>query len=130
MDFFKSVTGKVVSGLVGLAMVCIGISWWRMDPSTRQMLLGGTGKIISWGLIVLIAPWATFFVIAWVGRFERNWAGGALVAAYTLLEAFLLAWLFSWRMTGATSWTFFVAGMLFAGVYNLLACDWIAEKLE
>jgi hypothetical protein len=52
-----------------------------------------------------------------------------VVAAYTLVEAILLAWLFGWRFGGPTAWTFAVVGTLFAGVYNLLACDWIAEKV-
>ena len=44
MDFLKTMTGKVVSGLVGLAVIAAGISWWQMDPATRQMLVSGTGK--------------------------------------------------------------------------------------
>jgi hypothetical protein len=129
MDLLKTVTGKVVAGAVALAVVAAGISWWRMDDATRQMLLSGTGKIISWLGIVLLVPWATFFVTAWVAKRESNAAGAALVAAYTLAEALLLAWLFDWNLPGATAWTFLVVGTLFAGVYNLLTCDWIAERL-
>jgi hypothetical protein len=61
---------------------------------------------------------------------EKNTAGAVLVGAYTLLEALFLAWLFEWRMPGPTAWSFFVVGALVAGVYNLLVCDWIAEKFE
>src|SRR4051794_41414532 len=129
MDLLKTVTGKVVAGAVTLAVVAAGISWWQMDPSTRQMLLGGTGKIVSWLGIMLLLPWATFFVTSWVAKQESNAAGGAMVAAYTLVEAVLLAWLFDWHVQGVTAWTFLVAGTLLAGVYNLLVCDWIAEKL-
>ncbi len=128
MDFLKTMTGKVVSGIAGLVIVLGGISWYRMDSDTKSMLLGGTGKIVSWFFIVLLVPWATFFVISWVDRFRSNAAGGALVFAYTLLEALLLLWLFDWRLTGSTAWTFFVVGTLVAGVYNLLLCDWIAER--
>jgi FtsH-binding integral membrane protein len=129
MDLLKSVTGKVVAGAVSLAVVAGGISWWQMDESTRQMLLSGTGKIVSWILVVLLVPWATFFVTAWVAKRESNTAGAALVATYTVLEAVLLAWLFDWKFQGPTAWTFLVVGALFAGVYNLLTCDWIAERL-
>jgi hypothetical protein len=129
MDLLKTVTGKVVAGAVALAVVAAGISWWQMDPATRQMLLSGTGKIVSWLLIVLLVPWATFFVTTWVARRESNAAGAALVAAYTVIETVLLAWLFDFRVPGATAWTFLMVGALFAGVYNLLACDWIAERL-
>ena len=129
MDLLKTVTAKVVAGAVALAVVTAGISWWQMDEATRQMLLSGTGKIVSWLFIVLLVPWTTFFVTTWVARRESNAAGAGLVAVYTLAEAVLLAWLFEWTVPGATAWTFLIVGVLFAGVYNLLACDWIAERL-
>jgi hypothetical protein len=129
MDLLKTVTGKVVAGAVTLAVVAAGISWWQMDPATRQMLLSGTGKIISWLGVMLLLPWATFFLTTWVARLESNAAGAAMVAGYTLVEAVLLAWLFDWNIHGPTAWTFVVSGTLLAGVYNLLVCDWLAERL-
>jgi FtsH-binding integral membrane protein len=129
MDLLKTVTGKVVAGAVTLAVVAGGITWWRTDQATRDMLLSGTGKIVSWIFIVLLAPWATFFVTTWVAKRESNAGGAALVAAYTVVEALLLAWLFQWNIPNGTAWTFLIVGALFAAVYNLLACDWIAEKL-
>jgi hypothetical protein len=50
------------------------------------------------------------------------------VLGYTAIEATVLAWLFGWSVGGATAWVFYAAAVLLAGVYNLLACDWIAEK--
>jgi hypothetical protein len=130
MDLLKTVTGKVVAGAVALAVVAAGISWWQMDEATRQMLLSGTGKIVSWLLIVLLVPWATFFLTTWVAKRESNAAGAALVAGYTVLEAVLLAKLFEWNVRTPTAWTFLIVGALFAAVYNLLVCDWLAEKLQ
>jgi FtsH-binding integral membrane protein len=130
MDLLKSVTGKVVAGAVALAVVAAGISWWQMDEATRQMLLSGTGKIVSWLLIVLLVPWATFFLTTWVAKRESNAAGAGLVAGYTVLEALLLAKLFDWNVRTPTAWTFLIVGALFAAVYNLLVCDWLAEKLQ
>ena len=129
MDFLKSVTGKVVSGVVALVVIAGGISWWRTDPATRDMLLTGSGRIASWLGIVLLIPWATFFIVSKVARLESNAAGAALIAGYTILETVLLAWLFQWHMPNATAWTFLLVGGLFAGVYNLFTCDWIAEKV-
>ncbi len=130
MDFLKTVTGKVVGGMVTLTVIAAAISWWRMDDATKHTLLSGTGRIVSWTGIVLLVPWATFFIIAWVANFQSNLAGGALIFSYTVLEALLLARLFHWQLPGATAWTFFTTGALFAGVYNLLTCDWIAEKMD
>lgn len=130
MDFLKTVTGKVISGLVSLAVIAAGISWWRMDEATKHTLLTNTGRIASWGGIVLLVPWTTFFIVGWVAKFESNIAGGILVLVYTLLEALLLGWLFHWSIPGPTAWTFFAVGTLLAAVYNLLTCDWLAEKME
>ena len=129
MELLKTVTGKVVGGAVALAVVAGGISWWRMDEATKSMLVAGAGRIVSWLLVVLFVPWATFFVTAWIAKRESNGAGAALIAVYTLAEAVLLGWLFGWHVHGPTAWTFVGAATLFAAVYNLLACDWLAEKL-
>ena len=129
MDFLKTTAGKVISGFVALAVIAAAISWWSMDESTRQGLVGGTGKIVAWLGVVLLIPWATFFVHGWISKLESNLAGGLLVAVYTLLEVLLLLWLFEWSISGAAAWTFVGFGGLLAAVYNLFACDWIAEKI-
>ena len=129
MDFLKTVTGKILTGLVALAVIAAAISWWQMEPETRSMLVRGTGKIVAWVLIVIVLPWATFFASVRAGKFDSNLVGGALVLTYTLIELALLGWLFDWRVSGAAGWTFVVAGGLLAGVYNLFTSDWIAEKL-
>jgi hypothetical protein len=130
MDFLKTVSGKVISGVVVLAVIAAGISWWQMEPETRQMLVSGAGKITAWLLVVLAVPWATFFVIGRVAKMDSNLAGGVLVLSYTVIEALLLAWLFDWTLGSATAWGFFIAAFLLAGVYNVLTCDWIAEKVN
>jgi len=129
MEFLKTMTGKVVGGIVSLVVLIAGISWWRMDDGTKHWLLAGTGRIVSWFGILLLVPWATFFIISWVAKMDKNAAGAVLVFTYTLIESLILLWLFDWRLPGATGWSFFVVGALVAGVYNLLVCDWIAEKL-
>src|SRR4028118_976710 len=78
MDFFKSVGGKIVSGLVALAVVASAISWWRMDDAQREALVGGAGKIVGWLGVVLAVPWASFFLIGRVARLGSNAAGAAL----------------------------------------------------
>jgi hypothetical protein len=129
MEFLQSVTGKIVTGLVALGVVAAGISWWRMDVATRDMILSGTGKIAGWFGVVLFVPWVTFAIIGRVAKMDSNVAGGVLVGAYTLIELLLLLWLFGWALPGGTAWTFAAVGVLFAAAYNLFACDWIAEKV-
>jgi FtsH-binding integral membrane protein len=128
MDFLKGVAGKVVTGLVALAVIATAVSWFQMDESSRATLLRGTGRVFGWLGIVLVVPWAGFFLIGHVARMDSNAAGAALVLAITVIEAAVLAWLFDWSVSGAVPWVFFATATLFAGVYNLFACDWIAEK--
>jgi hypothetical protein len=130
MDFFKTITGKVVSGLVALIVIICAISWYRMDPQTKAALVSGTGKICSWLGVVLVVPWLSFALIGRVAKLQSNAAGAALVIIFTALELLLLGWLFNWSIGGRTAWTFLVLGGLVAAAYNLLACDWIAEKVE
>ena len=130
MDFLKTVGGKVVGGLVALAVVASAISWFQMEPATRSGILGGAGKIAAWFGVILLVPWASFFLIGRVGKMESNGAGAALVLGMTAVEAAVLAWLFDWGISGPTAWVFYAAAVLVAGVYNLLACDWIAEKVN
>ncbi len=130
MEFWTSMAGKVVGGVVALAVIVAGITWWTLEPATRSQIMGGTGKVLGWLGIVLLVPWATFFLIGQVDRLESNLAGGLLVASYTLLELVLMLWLFGWSVKGAAAWTFVGVGTLFAGVYNLFTCDWIAEKVS
>ena len=129
MDFLKTVGGKIVTGLVALAVIASAVSWWQMEPATRHAILSGAGKIAAWFGVVLLVPWASFFLIGRVAKRESNTAGAALVLGYTAVEAGVLAWLFDWSIAGATAWVFYAAAVLVAGVYNLLACDWIAEKV-
>lgn len=129
MEFLKTIGGKIATGLVALAVIAGAISWYEMDPGTRHAIVTGTGRIVGWTAVVLVLPWATFFLIGSIARMESNVAGGVLIFVYTALEAVLLAWLFGWAIHGATAVSFFCAGLLIAGAYNLLACDWIAEKV-
>src|SRR5271165_6902348 len=96
MEFLKTIGGKIVTGLVAVAVVASAISWWRLDEPTKQELISGTGKIIAWFGIVIALPWASFFLIGRVAKLESNAAGGAFIALLTAVEAVLLAWLFGW----------------------------------
>jgi FtsH-binding integral membrane protein len=129
MDFLKSIGGKIVTGLVAAGVVAACISWFQMDPATRHAIASDTGRILAWLGIVILVPWATFFLIGAVARVESNLAGALLVAGYTVIEAVVLAWLFGWSLHGAMPVVFFSAAALLAGAYNLFTCDWIAERL-
>jgi hypothetical protein len=119
-----------VTGLIALAVIVAAVSWWQLDPASRSAIIGGTGRISGWLGVVLILPWATFFLIGQVDRMAHNNVPGALlVAGYTIAELLLLGWMLNWKSPSMTAWIFVILGGLFAAAYNLLTCDWIAEKV-
>ena len=63
MDFFKTIAGRVITGIITTLVFGAGIGLWQMDSSTRSSLMSHTGKIISWLGVVLLTPFLTFFVI-------------------------------------------------------------------
>jgi hypothetical protein len=130
MDFLKSIGGKIATGLVLLAVMVAGISWWQADPATRAAVLSTSGRLIAWSGVVLLLPWAIFWLIGWVARLQSNPAGAVLIVVLTGIESLLLAWLFQWSVHGSALWTLYIAAILICGVYNLFTCDWIAEKTE
>jgi hypothetical protein len=129
VDFLKTIGGKIAAAIAALAVVIGVISWLQMDAATRAAIMGGTGKITAWLGIIVLLPWATFFIIGAVAKLENNLAGGGLVTVYTIGEVVLLLWLFGWRGWGPAGWTFVGVGGLLAAVYNVFVCDWIAERL-
>ena len=130
MDFLKTVSGKIATGVVVLAVGAAGLAWYETDPATKHAILSDTGRILGWTLLVLVLPWACFALIGRVAKFDTNAAGAALVLGMTAVQALILAWLFGWSVHGATIWTLYAAAVLVAGVYNLFACDWIAERVS
>jgi hypothetical protein len=131
MDLLKTIGVRLVTSLLVMAVVAGGIAWWRMDDAAQSAILSAAGRILAWAGVVLALPWATFPLIGAVARrAESNAAGALLVGAYTLLEAAGLAWLMNWSIHGAAAWTAFAAAVLVAAIYNLLMCDWIAERTE
>jgi len=129
MDFLKTIGSKLVGAAAMLAVIIAAVGWWQMEPAACDKLLGGAGRILAWLGVVVVLPFATFALIGRVARMGSNLAGGVLVATFTLLELLLLLWLWDGSIHGRTAWTFLAVGVLLAGVYNVLLCDWIASKL-
>lgn len=129
MDFLKGIGGKIIGGAVLLGVAVGGIAFYQAGPEGREVFFDSSGKIIGWLLVVVLVPWVLFWAISWVARKESNAAGAMLVLFITLLELLGLWWMFDFGIGGSIAVTFFVVGGLLAGVYNLLACDWIADRL-
>jgi hypothetical protein len=120
---------RVAAGVVTVGLLGGGFAWYQLNPDGFHAALGSAGRALAWLALVGVAPFATFFLTAKAAKMDSNAAGAALVAGYTLVEAVLLLWLFGWSVSGAFQWTLFLLGVLTSVAYNLLVCDWLAEKV-
>jgi hypothetical protein len=129
VDFLKGIGGKVVGGVVLLGVVLAAIAFYQAGPEGRGVFFDASGKILGWTLVVALVPWALFWLVVKVAKRESNNAAALLVGALTLAELLVLWWMFEFGVGGPIAITFFAVGGLLAAVYNLLTCDWIADKL-
>jgi FtsH-binding integral membrane protein len=130
MDLLKTIGVRVATAGLVMAVFAIAIAWWRLDDAAHSAILSRIGRILAWIAGVVALPFVTFALIAWIARRDSNAAGAALVIGYTLVEAGTLAWLFDFAIRTPGAWTAFVAATLLAGLYNLLVCDWIADRIQ
>lgn len=108
-------------------MIAAAIAYYDLSPDERQAMWHGIGHVALWVGLVLVLPWATYFVTTATTRRESNAAGMLLVAGYTIIDATALI-----LLAGVPAGTFLILatvfGLLVALTYNLLTCDWIAER--
>ena len=120
---------KVIGGVVLLGVVVAGIAFYQAGPEGRAAFFGVSGRIVGWSLMVAVGPWLLFWLIAHVARRDSNAAAATLVGGLTLVELLVLWWMFQFEVGGTVAVSFFVVGVLLAAAYNLLVCDWIADRL-
>ena len=90
MELLKTVTGKVVGGAVALGVIAAAITWWQMDPTTRERILTGTGRILMWLGIVLVGIYLVILpVILRATVFKRMYENMGLIR-YVLMVMHLL----------------------------------------
>jgi hypothetical protein len=128
MELVKKIATIVLSGAVFLGVVVGTISWFQMPPEDRSAVWSVIFRSLAWIGIVLILPWATFFLTTWVAKRDSNLAGAVLIGGYTLAGLGVLMWLFDFSIQGTVMVVLSILGLLVALTYNVLVCDWIAEK--
>lgn len=128
VKFAKRAISIVLGGVAALGVAAGAVSWYQLAPVERGRYAGAAGTGIGWIMAALLLPWATFFVSTWAGRASSNKAGVAVVAGYTILEAVGLWLTFGRPAIAGGVLLCGVVGVLAAAVYNLLVCDWIADK--
>ncbi len=126
--------GQYVGGkvLTAILVVAVGgsVIWFYNHPEQLENIWEVLKSVLVWLGLVLVLPWAGFFVTAWVVKKESNLAAGLLLAGLTAVDALFAFYLSGWSIEGALTWMVVLLGLLTAAVYNFLVCDFQAARLE
>lgn len=124
------VGAKVVSAVLVVASAGAVIWFWR-NPEQLQVIWGVIKYALVWMGVVLVLPWACFFVTTWVVAKDSNAAAGLMLAGFAAVDA-LFAFFLIGGVGGHTTltWMVLVLGFLSAAVYNFKVCEFQVERLE
>lgn len=124
----KTILQWVLGGVTVLGVIAAAVAYYDLEPRDRLRIWHDIVRVLGWIGIVFLLPWATFFITTAIARRESNAAGAGLVAGYTVVEVVVLLLLVG-MPGGAFLICLMVLGVLVALTYNLLVCDWIADRL-
>lgn len=125
----KYVGGKVLTAILVVASAGSIIWFWR-HPEQLQEIWSVLKAVLAWLGFALILPWALFFVVRWVRKFENNLAPALMLLAYLTLDVLAALYLAGWHVSGALTWVIMVLGFLAVGVYNFLVCETLDSRIE
>ena len=124
------VGGKVITAVLVVASAGAVIWFWR-HPEQLETIWRTLKYVVAWLGIVIVLPWATFFVTPWVLSKESNAAAALMLLGYLLADVFVAFWMIgSVRGHNALTWVVLLLGFLSAGVYNFKVCEFQAERFE
>ena len=126
----KYVGGRVLTAVLAVSVFGAGLWFWK-HPEHLELIWRIIKYVLVWLGVVLVLPWATFFVTTWVVAKESNAAAGVMLFGYVVADAALALYLLG-GVAGhdALTWMVLFLGFLSAGVYNFLVCEYLAARQE
>ena len=114
--------------VVAVALVGLGAyALYAMGPGGRAALWTGVGRTIAWVIIAGVLPWSAKAFIGRILAAGTNWAGLALIAAYTTIDLIAGRLLMgAWPASG-WGWLAALAALGIAGSYNYLVTEYLAQ---
>lgn len=125
----EHVAAKVLITACVLGGILAGIWFWR-HPEDLRALWGVIRLTLTWLGFVAVMPWALFFVPPMIVKVESNAASAAMLMAYLVIDVLVALWLAGWSVGGTLGWVVLMVGFLAATVYNVLVCEFIADRSD
>ena len=123
------VGGKVLTAILIVAGAASVIWFWK-HPEQLETIWSVLKGVLVWLGLVLVLPWASFFVTGWVVKKDSNVAAALLLVGLTAVDVLFAFYLAGWSVAGALTWMVLLLGFLTAGVYNFLVCEFQAARFE
>lgn len=118
---------RVLSWIALAGVVAVGIAIYQMPAETKSAIWSGAWRSALWVVIAAGLPWSAWLYIGRVLELGANWAGVALIAALTLLDALVGVGLMTAWPGSPWSWFAALATLVVAGAYNYLVAEYLAE---
>lgn len=99
-----------------------------MDPQTRSAILAGIWHTLVWIVITAALPWSGRLFMTRILAVGSNWAGLAVMAAFTLINLIVGLVLLGGLPGGGWGWLAALAALAVAGTYNYLVSEYLAEQ--
>lgn len=121
---------KVVTSVLVVSGAGATIWFWN-HPEQLAVIWQTLKYVVVWLGIVLILPWATFFMTTWVVAKDSNAVAALLLLGYTFVDA-IVAFCLIGRFTGMNflTWMVLLLGFLSAAVYNFKVCEYQVDRIE
>ncbi len=126
----KSIGGKLLSAVLGVASILVVVWYWRLPPEARAQIWEMARGALIWLGFVIVLPWALFFVPARVVRAESNWISALTLLIYLGLDMAFALYLTGGRMGAGWQTGAMILGFLIAAVYNLAVCEFLAQRAD
>ena len=121
---------KVVTAVLVVSGAGATIWFWN-HPEQLAVIWQTVKYAVVWLGIVLVLPWATFFMTTWVVAKDSNAVAALLLLGYTFVDA-IVAFCLIGKITGMNflTWMVLFLGFLSAAVYNFKVCEYQADRIE
>jgi hypothetical protein len=126
----KFVGSKVLTAVLVVAGVMVLIWYWQLPPQSKQAIWTAMKLGMVWIGFAAVLPWALFFLPAVVVRLQSNLVSAVLLLGYLGVDVVVGLWLAGWKVGSAAGWVVLLLGFLGAGLYNFLACEFLASRAE
>jgi hypothetical protein len=118
-----------IIGYVALGLIALGcFALYRMGPAGRTALWEGIWRTGFWVLWAAAVPWTARLFIGRLLEVGANWAGVAVIAAFSLLDVVVGLVLLGGLPATGWGWVAAIAALGVASTYNYLVAEYLSEQ--